>query len=243
MEKYNRTIPANSSIVLNAEGYIVYCENADDVFYINAPGNKTYEMKAKRRYTLKEGLRNFELENRTASPISIELHIGNDDLEDNSVNLAGTVTIAHDVPVKNAAGTTLKVDDDEAQLALAAISAAVGNAEGKIDALIALMQNDVALRKPVTTLENCSYAGITNASTEILSAAANVNGIIIRAATIATSGNTATLSSDGEVIARVMGASGTAQALFVENIFIPAGRNLLANTGSTSSVYIWYEVL
>lgn len=246
-ETHKYIVPVGGSVDVGASGEFVRCLSATDDFGLSINGGARMYFSANLQFRCAgtEQYNSFTLHNTGNTTLEVLIAYGFGEVTDDRIGISGTVTTS-DTGTQAAIGALATQNGNDAndlKNKVDAVSAAVGNAEGKIDALIALMQNDVALRKPVTTLENCSYAGITNASTEIVSAAANVNGIIIRAATIATSGNTATLSSDGEVVSRVMGASGTAQALFIENIFIPAGRNLLANTGSTSSVYIWYEVL
>lgn len=125
MEKYTRTIPANSSTPINAEGNYVYCEDATGVFFINVPGAKTYEMKAKRTYRLKVPLKNFELQNNTASPVTVEIIIGSDEVEDNSVNLDSDVTVQGDVQVINSPGTQLTVTDHNAHILVQSETSAV----------------------------------------------------------------------------------------------------------------------
>lgn len=141
--------------------------------------------------------------------------------------------IADAVKVKNDTGDTLDVSDTDGQAAIAAVEAAV-------DDVNALLQDDEALRAPLTTLENASYG---NAGT-LVSSGANVNGVIIRTASLC-SGTQATgaasVTAGGSAIAQV---GGNYTSLFIKDVFIPAGVALaVSNSGSASSVNVWYEVL
>lgn len=106
-----------------------------------------------------------------------------------------------------------------------------------------LLKDSRLKRKALTTLEGASFASINNTTTTLVTAGANVNGIIIRRALcIATTvGGSGSLNVGGNSLCAVSGADYKDS---VENVRIPAGVALAATSSSAGmSVLVWYEVL
>lgn len=126
------------------------------------------------------------------------------------------------------------------------------SADAKLDAILAMLQNPNDQRKGLTDLSGASHAIHTAASTaEIVSAAANVNGVIIRRAECTTHGTSRSiLMVDGKILCSINGNAATSDSTgvhnCVENIFVPPGLKIEAQITSASAgrhVSIWYEVL
>lgn len=143
-------------------------------------------------------------------------------------------------PVEIDSTTPVKVDDDATQAALATLQTAV-------EAITSMLQNGDDQREGMTTLNGFTYAGVSGSNSTVVSAAANVNGILIASANMSTtgvSGNSASITVGGNAIMRLNGSTGYTAAIRETNIHIPAGVALVLNSSATSSnVDIWYKVL
>lgn len=247
-EKYKFVIPANSAVPVNATGNRLYCEAATDVFFINVEGVQDYEMKAKRSRVLSTTLTKFFLENRTNVPNAVELHIGFEEVHDNEVKITGAID--NDVKVVNPAGQNLNVADAMVFAKVETVRAELNQIK---DISIATRNNSTdgkSLRASLTTLQGAAHAQVANANTELVSAAANTKGIIIRRM-FWTKLLTATTASQGWVRAganliehcwydSTLGMSGRGML----NTFIPAGQSLSIETNSAVLAgIISYEVL
>lgn len=128
---------------------------------------------------------------------------------------------------------------------------------GKIDEVVqctqleALLKNNQQLRAPLTDLVNATFGEAVNASTVLVSAATNVNGIIVRRGLCNQGGSTAGTSyiaaDDGtkKYICHVL-TSGSNNAVVdaIENYLVPAGHALeISSNASSGRAAAWYEVL
>lgn len=249
MEKYNFTIPAYGKQDVNASGNRIYCESATAPFLLKS-GNQTFVLKAKRTYVLKQILNKFLLENETAAPITVEVHIGNDEIIDNEVLISGQ--ISGDVKIVNSdtvGKTVLKVDDDQSQVELAAIKSFSDNTKQNTSAIRDMMEDRFGFkglgRALYVSVQNASYASVTNATTTIVTGAANVNGVLIKSINLlAINSGQARLLINGNTLKRVGGGGSHATVLEVQNIYIPAGQSVALDCSSTAAYAdMAYEVL
>ena len=205
-------------------------------------------------YVLKQGLSKFLLENPSAAPITVEVHIGDDEIIDNEVLITGT--IAGDVKIINSdtvGQTSIKVDDDASQVLITHCRDHLNNIFGDCRELreFSSQWGYHLSRAPLNNLSGCSFASVTNATTTIVSAASNVNGIILHHAyCIAKTTGAATLKVNGNDLIQAYGYYNSTNGSYVtdnirvENIFIPAGWSLSAvSTSSDTSCNVFYKVL
>lgn len=252
MEKYNFTIPAGGKVDVNATGNRIYCEAANGVFLLKS-GNQTLEMKAKRAYVLKHGLEKFLLENRGVTPIDVEIHIGDDEIIDNEVMITGT--ISGDVKIVNsdtAGKQIIDVNDDDAQLKLDTCISRLTNINtniGKALNQVSSHPDNKYSRNGYTSLQGASFASVSNASTMVVAAASNVNGVLIKHACLAThSTGHVSLVVNGNVLAVASGfytaGAMTTKTEIIRDMFIPAGWSVqIVSTTADSLGTIFYEVL
>lgn len=96
-------------------------------------------------------------------------------------------------------------------------------------------------------LSNATYADLSNGTTELVSAAANTNGVIIHLAILLTvqgAGNSGYIKKGDDYIGRIQTADNTAHAIKLEKIFVPAGEKVEIHSSSASvQIIIYYEVL
>jgi hypothetical protein len=112
------------------------------------------------------------------------------------------------------------------------------------NAIIAAHREDTLLRARLTTLAGATYSRTSDTgSQEIVSAAANTAGVIIRRAVCHSDALEAHLSIGGNVLLGADGDDATGH-YELENYFVPAGVAIAAVAeSSTDFVDIWYEVL
>lgn len=117
--------------------------------------------------------------------------------------------------------------------------------------LLALLKNAADQRAPLTTLAGATLASVEDASATAVSAGANVNGVIIRSASVTASvpgdanvqvGGTILLIATGARSAADSYAAGSAAEK--SDIFVPAGEAVTINSSGVSAyAAIAYEVL
>jgi hypothetical protein len=249
MEKYSFVIPAGGKVDVNASGNRIYCEAATAPFNLKS-GSRTFELKAKRTYVLKAGMNKFLLENTSGAPNSVEVHIGDDEIIDNEVLITGT--ISGDVKIINSdtvGKEVIRVDDDESQARLAEIKDKLSFVEGHTNFTKQLLQNTglgrAKGRALFTSLTGASYAFLNNATTTIVSAGANVNGVIIHHVDLTSESATAAVEVlvNGNVLLRTVGGSAGLQSKTQRDIIIPAGWPIDVTAAIAGRCSIWYEVL
>lgn len=249
MEQYDFTIPANGARVVNASGNRIYCESASAPFVLKS-GNQTFKLKAKRTYVLKQGLNKFLLENPSAVPITVELHIGDDEIIDNEVLISGQIN--GDVKIVNSdtvGKTVIKVDDDQSQVILTGMATHLDNVKQILNPMRDMMQDNWTgkgnARRPYTSLANASFASVSNATVTIVAAASNVNGVLIKIADLSSQGNNGAVNFlvNGNVLVRSASATGIINGKSVQDIHVPAGQEISAVCGSSGFLSVFYEVL
>lgn len=98
-------------------------------------------------------------------------------------------------------------------------------------------------------LKGYSYAVRTAVgTTQVVSAASNLNGVIIARARVSAivNGSQVTISTDGKLLCTtpVSGAVSVNRQDVIEGYFIPAGQTLdMTISGSAEEAFIWYKVL
>lgn len=117
-----------------------------------------------------------------------------------------------------------------------------------LDNIAGLLRSGYANRKGLTDLTGCTHVSLVNTSVEIVSAAANINGVVIRFVNLSvspTSGNsTVALDVDGNEFIRISGDTSNKVAIVERDIFIPAGKSIESAMGTNGCILnMDYEVL
>lgn len=235
------TIPANDQRELPHSGDFFEVITSDDAFTLVLDTGSRFESEAK------IGFKEISYEaltfiNETASPIDVKFYYGD----------GGEITIK-DFAISG----TVQTNDAATQALLTTMDAVLDNIKTNTDnlsamatsltSILSMMQNDEDQRAGLTTLEGASFIEVDNATTTIVTAGANTNGIIVRHA-YALDGGTgySYLLADGKILV----GSDTSGTLAgwpmndIQNFFIPAGVSLSASsTNAGNSVFVWYEVL
>jgi hypothetical protein len=155
------------------------------------------------------------------------------DIEDNRASFAGNLAVVN-APSPN---QSIEVDTLATDPGLVALAAAI----------IAAMREDTLLRAPITTLAGATYSRTSDTGgtpVEIISAATNANGVIIRLAVCKSEdGGAAWLTAGGNLICG-NNLNDDILRSEIRNVFIPAGLAIVAE-GDTSGEFtdVWYEVL
>jgi len=115
-------------------------------------------------------------------------------------------------------------------------------------AVLAMLQNPDSQRAALTDLTGASQATVTNTTTTLVTAGANVNGVIIRlfsGSSLGTAGQRAILILNGvQTLSIDNGGGGTGNGAWIKDIFVPAGWSVAAQSTTTSCFcLITYEVL
>lgn len=228
------TIPAGGRIPIGSQGQYVRCLEASGPFYISINGGSDlfFASGIQWRADGLETFSEFHLINKSGAPVTVTLAWGFGEYTDGRLTATGNLTVV------NAPASVLKVDDDESQVHLAAIN-------GNIADIEALLINDRLKRSPLTTLQGATLVSVLNATTTVVTAGANVNGVIIRSINLFSGSNvTAYLQIGATKLLQTGYASGAAVNCDRENIFVPAGNQIIISGGNTSSGgNMAYEVL
>ena len=156
---------------------------------------------------------------------------GTGDIENSSMTLADAVEVI------NKPATKIDVDDADTQVKLDSVITAV-------NALAPLMQNDTDKRADLTTLEGATGVQVSNATTTVVSAGANVNGVIIRTLDITVRANgTNYVKIGADYLYRENGTTSASVSKFIKDIHVPAGKAIVFKAGSTDYMSAFYEVL
>ncbi|WP_420724033.1 hypothetical protein [Hwanghaeella sp. LZ110] len=112
-----------------------------------------------------------------------------------------------------------------------------------LQAVTAAMREATLLRAPLTTLDGATYAAANNTTTEVVSAAANTDGVIVRLAGLSAASNAAYVTAGGNYLLNQY--SNEPGKKMIENVFVPAGNAISISSAGAGSqtTFIWYEVL
>ena len=233
------TISDGETYPLNVRGNFINVKSADQQFKILLDGQEELQAAQNRRFRLSENdtFNLVEIVNDSGNSLTFQLEIGFGGVESDDVSITGAVSVKNDatddeLQVVTKAGTTLKVDDDATQTAVSALQTAITD----------LLQNADDLRAPVTDLTGASYASANNSTNEFVSAASNVNGVMIRTLSLsgASNGN-AQFTVGGDVVYRVAGGASSAHQ---KNIKVPAGLACEISSNAVGwTALVSYEVL
>lgn len=228
------TIPAGGRLPVGSQGQYVRCLAASGPFYISINGGSElfFASGIQWRADGLETYSQFDLINKSGAPVTVTIAWGFGEYTDGRLTATGNLTVV------NAPATVLKVDDDESQVQLSAIAT-------KITDLETLLKNDRLQRNALTTLQGATLVSVINATTTVVSAAANVNGVIIRSINLFSGSNvTAYLQIGATKLLQTAYSSGAACNCDRENIFVPAGNQIIISGGNTTSGgNMAYEVL
>lgn len=161
---------------------------------------------------------NVFLRNTSGAPITVTVAVAVGQIFDDRLNVSGNINVV------NAPATVLDVEDAP---------------------VLAMMQNDEAQRTPLTTLQGATIANVLNATTTIVTGAANVNGVIIRSINLYSGSNVTSYLQIGAVRLLQTGyVAGGCDSVTAFDIFVPAGNQIIVSGGNTvSGGNIAYEVL
>ncbi len=255
MRSYPLTIAAGQSEILNVPfSEVVFCDASSvDTFLVKIGNDAEIDFFNGRRYRSRTPFNVVEIENPNGTSMTINLLIGDAEIDDQRFSVSGSLGVKNDATddelnVQTKAGTVLKVDDDETQTALATLNTSVANVQTAVDNIETLLQSDTDLRSPLTDLTNATDALVTNATTTLVTAGANTNGILLRLGMVSFSADATTktgyLSIGGNYIIYHQASSQLAKVEQVRDILLPAGQALVASASNASTyVSAWYEVL
>lgn len=198
----------------------------DDTYEISVSAGKKFN-------TLPDKFGRIEVINDSGGNLTFLLEIGTGDITSDEVVLSGTSNVA-DAAVLAA----VQALDTNMQAALEEV-------EVEINDVMTLMQNDELLRNPLTTLSGATIANVVNATTTIVTGAANVNGVIIRFANIYGGSNVTAYLQIGAVrLINIGYTAGGCDSQTIRDVFVPAGNQIIISGGNTTSGgNIAYEVL
>lgn len=234
------TIADGETHIIRRGGNFVRVRQADQEFSIVFDEDAEVTASQNDEFTLNESdeFKFLSIINNSGGSLTFQLDIGFGKVRTNNVSINGTQKIQNanspndELQIKTKAGTELVIDDAEIITAI----------QDEIDGLKSLLQNDQNKRAALNTLAGASFASVTNSTTEVVSAAANTSGVVIRRGFTegGSSSGAASIEVDGNRLVRSNGISGRDT---VENYFVPAGNNIEIDAGASAVTYIWYEVL
>ncbi len=237
---------------INSAGEFVRCLAATDIFKVSVNGGSAMFFAEGIEYVTPPMVeyQGFELINETASDITVLMAWGFGEFHDNRLTASG------DLKVVNAAGQTLKVDDDQTQAALATLNgktdtvkAAVDLAKLAVDAVTAALVNANSKRNALTPLSGAQYhVNAGGGTVEVVTAAANVNGILIRYAHcpgVHSSGNQqSNVRANGAYLLEGAAGPDKLSATSVRDLVLSPGINLTTHSsGLSASAYVFYQLL
>ena len=202
--------------------------NVDIAIQENVPS--AYETLKKNGFIVEgNGFDRFYLANTAQAGKWLRLIVteGPDDYDVNNPSI-GTVDSV------GAIDSPVEIVDDDILAALASIVSAVG-----------ILASDTAQRASLTTLEGATHVDVTNATTEVVAAVDNTDGVIIRQffGAVYNGSNYARLLIDDNPVGVVQGGGGMI-GNHIENMHIPAGVSVKIESSNASYTgTMWYEVL
>lgn len=220
-------IGSGQRIPVMGQAQFVRCLEANGPFSVSINNGQELYFASGIQYTAPglEDFQEFALINKSGGPVTVTMAWGFGELTDNRLTATGNLSVI------NAPATVLKVDDDESQVTLAAI--------------LAMLGNDRLQRETLTTLQGATLVSVLNATTTVVTAGANVNGVIIRSVNLFSGSNvTAYLQIGATKLLQTGYSSGAAVNCERMNLFIPPGNQIILSGGNTSSGgNMAYEVL
>ena len=233
------TIADGDIYPLYVGGNFVSVKSADQAFTLRLDDENEYDASVNRKFRLAESdsFKKVEVINDSGSDLTFQIEIGFGDVDTNDIAINAAVGVKN----ADAPNDKLAVDDADTQAAIAALQTEVEVVKTSNSAMLAAIQGDDTARQALTDLSNCDYAQATSVmSIIVVTSAANVNGIMLRFATVsAWSTGWGGLTIGGKRILYGVGDN-TPE---VRDVKLPAGEELvlIANPGTTVSAF--YEVL
>lgn len=232
-ESYVIVLGAQSSNFLRvASASAAFRIRLDDTYEIAVSAGKKFD-------SLPNKFSKVEVINNSGAPLTFLLEIGSGSISSDEVVLAGVSGVSD-------ADTHTKLDTLDISVQAAATAAT--DTKSAVNSVLAMMQNDELQRMPLTTLAGATFAEKAAASdTTVVSGAANVNGVIIRYASVtcASTNSTAYVKVNGNNLLHCVGSAGGGCFKEISNVFIPAGQAVLIGqtVNIIPAVQIYYEVL
>lgn len=240
------TVPAGQSMPVQVAGEFVRCLEASEKFKLSISGGAAVYFDSGIQWTARspEQFDEFIIINESANPLTVVMAWGYGEFVDNRLAVSGTIR------VDNVSGDKLDVEDYYTKTFLPDIKNYADWTYNNSQALVQQADESSAYWKsrnfsPKTPLTNASFASVNNATTTIVTAGANVNGVIIRHAALSSESSSggATLKVNGNDLLRTTGGTAGLQNQTVRDIYVPPGWSISATAGAAGYVNVFYEVL
>jgi len=242
------TIADGDIYPLYVGGNFVSVKSADQAFTLRLDDENEYDASVNRKFRLAESdsFQKVEVINDSGSDLTFQIEIGFGDVDTNDIAINAAVGVKN----ADAPNDKLAVEDAETQTAIAALQTEVEAVKTSVeavktsnDATLAAIQGDETARAPLTDFTGTSYATSYGASVVLATAAANVNGVIVRFLNIVgktgLSSDRAFLSYDGDK--PILSLEGTVN---VDNLFFPPNKEVkIQSLTANSQITAMYEVL
>ncbi len=238
------SLAANASYTLNRVGDVVaFLSVSGGPYVMQIDDGEESDVRAGITYKMPPGSNFRRLVFRDTGGVGgdIRIAIARGSITDARSTITGSFPVQNAEPPDNILDVQLAAAD-------AGLVALYADLATDLAAIIANQNDDAAKRAALNTFSGATYrtnSGIEDA--EVVSAAANTSGIIIRRAWIIQKGGTpieTNIKAGGNIIC---GTKSVDLAYWdaIEKYFIPAGVNLSSKTthATTSFTFLWYEVL
>ena len=232
------TIADGDIYPLNVGGNFVSIKSADQDFTLRLDDENEYDASVNRKFRLDESdsFKKVEVVNDSGSDLTFQIEIGFGDVDTNDIAINAAVGVKN----ADAPNDKLAVDDADTQAAIAALQTEVEVVKTSNSAMLAAIQGDDTARQALTDLSNCDYAQVTSTVSTIVTSAANVNGIMLRLATVSAWGTgSGNLTIGGKRILYGIG-NNTPE---IRDVKLPAGEELASTSNDATSVRVFYEIL
>ena len=219
-------------------GNFVSIKSADQAFTLRLDDRNEYDASVNRKFRLAESdsFKKVEVINDSGSDLTFQIEIGFGDVDTNDIAINAAVGVKN----ADAPNDKLAVEDADTQSAIAALQTEVEAVETSTAEILAAIQGDDTAREGLTDLSNCDYAEVTSTVSTIVTSAANVNGIIIRLATVSAWGTgSGYLTIGGK---RILYGRGN-NTPEIRNVKLPAGEELASTSNAGTFVRVFYEIL
>lgn len=228
-------IPVGGSIDVGAAGEFVRClESSHTSFNVSISGNAPMYFAGGVQYTTRspEQFDMFTIVNIGVTPLTVVMAWGYGEFADNRFNVGGTV----------------KVDDDESQTILGTIFTQTSNTRNFVQTMLDVLRQSSGqktARMPYTSIENSSYASVSNATTTIVAAGSNVNGVLIKLMeNVSANNQSAYVTINGNRFLETTPVAGTIFRCSERDIYVPAGQAIAAySSAAGAKINMFYEVL
>jgi len=228
-QEFVRVIPAGEGVVINCvHDYfrLLALDLATVEIKIGGTGAWTSIIDAGVGIKHPQTVDRISLRNTGGAAVTLTCALAIGEISDDRLNISGVVSVDDN-------GGSLTIDNPE----LSRIAGA-GREES------AYMYVGSLFKAPLTNLDGATHARVNNATTTLVTAVANTDGLIIRHVdTDIRSGEGGYISLSGNRIYEKAAVSGVHYTDTFGNILVPSGVSLIVFAGVTTTINIDYEVL